>query len=181
MLLTPAAVDGALSRVEPGLTKYRQIQTRLAVADVVSDRDFQRAFNAFYRVRRPAPWQSVFYELLGREKTQRRGFAPVLHELHDRLGQHEASFASKLVASVDPTRPVLDAFVLKNTSLALPARTHPDRLPEIVRTYEAVGRWYDDCRTSAEGRRALRAFDERFPDNGLTELKKLDLILWQIR
>jgi hypothetical protein len=65
-------------------------------------------------------WQEVFYGLMARAKHQDLPFHEVLHALHDATGRHEASFASKLVATFDPSKPVIDAVVLKNVGLRLP-------------------------------------------------------------
>lgn len=181
MHLDPAVVSEALPRIGPGLTRYLDLQRRLYATDTAVDRDFQRAFNAFYRVRRNTAWQAVFYELLEREKAERRGFEPVLRDLHARLGRFEASFASKLTASVNPALPVIDAFVLKNLGLRLPASTHPDRLGAIVATHQSVSDAYAGLLTTAQGQATVRAFDEAWPGTDLHEVKKLDLVLWQVR
>jgi hypothetical protein len=94
---------------------------------------------------------------------------------------YEASFASKLTASVEPTLPVIDAFVLKNMGLRLPAPTSRDRLRAIVDTHRRVADGYARLLASDDGRAAVASFDAAYPDTGLTDLKKLDLVLWQIR
>lgn len=180
-LLNPLDVVDALPRIAPGLAKYQRIQARLHETDVREDRDFQRAFNGFYRVRRGADWQQVFYALLEQEKAHRRGFESVLRDLHAATGRHEASFASKLAASVNPALPVLDAFVLKNVGLRLPSAGRRDRLDAIVDVHAQVGRWYANALSSPYGKAAVQAFDAVYPDSGVTDLKKLDLVLWQMR
>lgn len=101
--LSHAARVKALPRIKPGLAKYMSLQARLHDTNVATDRDFQRAFNGFYRVRRSAAWQQKFYALMEREKRKPRGFEAVLRELHGKLERVEASFASKLAATVDPS------------------------------------------------------------------------------
>ena len=177
----PAGCDTvtlSLPRVATGLSKYLDLQRRLHGTDVSSDRDFQRAFKGFYRVRRDTAWQAVFYDLLEREKGERRGFDPVVRELHTRLGRY---VASKLTASVDPTLPVIDAFVLKNMGLRLPVPTSRNRLGAIVDTHRRVADGYAHLLANHDGRAAVASFDSAYPDTGLTDLKKLDLVLWQIR
>ena len=34
---------------------------------------------------------------------------------------------------------------------------------------------------SSAGKRIRESFDRRYPDLGLSELKKIDLVLWQLR
>ena len=43
-----------------GFDKYKQIMEIVRKTDVSSDSDFQRAFNAFYRVRRNAEWRKCY-------------------------------------------------------------------------------------------------------------------------
>lgn len=181
MDLTPDLVAAALPRIAPGLAKYRSLQAALRRTDVSTDRDFQRAFNGFYRVRRDESWQRVFFGLLEREKRAPRGFEPVLRDLHRDLRRFEASFASKLVATVDPSLPVIDAFVLQNLDLRLPSASQPDRLRGIIDIYRRVREKYAGALASGEGRLAVAAFDAAYPESGLHDVKKLDLILWQTR
>lgn len=116
--LDEAAIQRALPLVAEGLRKYCWLQAALATTDIANDREFQTRFNAFYRVRRSSAWRRVFYALLEQEKSKPRPFAYVLRALHAATGRAEASFASKLVASVDPDMPVIDAFVLKKETVA---------------------------------------------------------------
>jgi hypothetical protein len=179
--VTPAAVKKALPRVSVGLKKYMALQARLRGTNVATDRDFQRAFNGFYRVRRNAAWQKVFYGLLEREKRKPRGFEFVLRELYEQLDRVEASFASKLAATVNTALPVLDSIVLKNLGLKLPLTSSADRLGEIVKLHEKVRDHFEVTLFTHDGARAVEAFDEAYPNSGLHNVKKLDLLLWQSR
>ena len=76
------ALERALPLVAPGLEKYCWLREAVQRTDVSRDREFQRRFNGFYRVRRNASWQAVFYELLERQKTRRDSFSTVLRQLH---------------------------------------------------------------------------------------------------
>jgi hypothetical protein len=118
--LDKAAIEQALPLVSVGLEKYCRLQEALATTDVASDHGFQRQFNAFYRVRRNLNWQSAFYTLLQQERLAPQRFAGVLRALYRATGRVEASFASKLTASVDPDKPVIDSIVLKNLDIRLP-------------------------------------------------------------
>jgi hypothetical protein len=127
--------------IEDLLEKYCWLQAALSTTDVAHDRAFQTRFNGFYRVRRSADWQSAFYTLLQQEKSESRSFARVLRALHAATGRVEASFASKLAASIDPGKPVIDSFVLKNLGLRLSrAGAVEARLARIVELRDRIGR-----------------------------------------
>jgi DNA-binding SARP family transcriptional activator len=57
--LTGTEVERALDRLAPGLEKYLWIMARVRRCDVSLDREFQRRYNGFYRVRHGAAWQVV--------------------------------------------------------------------------------------------------------------------------
>ena len=180
--LDKAAIDQALPLVSVGLEKYCRIQADLLTTDVARDRAFQTRFNGFYRVRRNTEWQSAFYALLQRQKSEPQSFERVLSALHAATGRVEASFASKLVASIDPDQPVIDAFVLKNLGLRLsPAGSAQLRRARVVAAHDRIGRIFADYLATELGRHLIMRFEERYPDRHLTPVKMLDLILWQAR
>ena len=107
-------IERALPRVECGAGEYRQLQSELRDRDVSRDHDYQRRFVGFYRVRRDARWRDAFFQMLQSCKSQPLTIEAVLHRLHEATGQVEASFASKLVATINPNLPVIDSVVLRN-------------------------------------------------------------------
>ena len=180
-VLTAEAVALALPRVAPGLARYEWLQQQVATTDTSTDLDFQRAFNGFYRVRRNAGWRGEFYAVLELEKAAPRGFEWVFDELLTRLGRYEASFASKLAATVDTDLPVVDAIVLSNLGLRLPYGGARRRKERIFAVYRSIVAWYQKALGSHAGKCAVALFDAAYPENRIGDLKKLDLIVWQIR
>jgi hypothetical protein len=180
--LDQAAIDEALPCVAVGLRKYRCLQAALATTDVAHDRGFQTAFNAFYRVRRGAAWRIAFFALLQEEKSCPRSFAKVLRALHAATGRVEASFASKLAATVDPDKPVIDSFVLKNVGLRLPPPGAVEtRLARVEQLHERLERVYAEFLDTETGRYLAERFVESYPGRPVTRVKMLDLVLWQTR
>ena len=174
-------IDAALPRVAVGLKKYGWLQTELAARDVSRDREFQTRFGGFYRVRRNAQWRSAFFEILEDAKSTRTPFVDALRRLQGATGRVEASFASKLVATVDPTQPVIDSVVLKNLGLKLPPTGTFDRIGRIADLHQSLARTYSAYLSSESGRRLVTSFHHSYPNDRLTEIKMLDLVLWQTR
>ena len=179
--LTRERIDAALPRVEPGLEKYTWLQEHFRTREVTSDADFQRRFNGFYRVRRGPDWQRPFYALLERCKHEPTSFADVLHHLQTATGRVEASFASKLVATVDPSLPIIDSVVLQNVGLRLPAPGVPHRLQRVVEAHEELARCFAAFLDSDTGAYLLDRFEATYPRSRVTKVKALDLVLWQDR
>jgi hypothetical protein len=95
-------IDSALERVKVGLDRYWWIQQRVFKCDVSIDLEFQRRFAGFYRVRRALAWRTAFFSLMERAKRTRIEFSDALGEIRSRSDRIESSFASKLVATLDP-------------------------------------------------------------------------------
>lgn len=171
----------ALPRVAPGLQKYTWLQTHLESRVVSVDRDYQRRFAGFYRVRRGAPWRQAFFQLLEMYKGKQLAFSDALKLLNDTTGRVEASFASKLVATIDPHQPVIDSVVLDNVGLRLPSQSASNRLERIVEVHSELASWYREQLGSTAGAKVVGLFREAYPDAQVTDTKALDLVLWQIR
>jgi hypothetical protein len=180
--LDEVAIEQSIPRVSDGLEKYCRIQSALMATDVAEDRSFQTGFNAFYRVRRGEAWRSAFFALLQKEKSFQRSFAEVLRALHAATGRVEASFASKLVATIDPEKPVIDSIVLKNLGLKLPPPGAAEaRLPRIEALYNRLKQIYAEFLATEAGRHLTDRFAESYPGRLVTRVKILDLVLWQTR
>ncbi|MBI3681041.1 MAG: hypothetical protein HY235_11675 [Acidobacteria bacterium] len=181
LTLTENDVGEALGKIEPGLLKYCWIQANLHSRDVSTDDDFQRRFNDFYKVRRDAPWRGEYYRIMQAKKGQGIAFAEALQALRDRTGRLEASFASKLVATIDPTKPIIDKFVLRNFSLRLPYHQASNRELKVTGVYNQLCSNYEVLMGSSIGRLIREEFLHRYRWADISDLKKIDLVLWQIR
>ena len=144
-----------------------------------TDERFQTCFNGFYRVRRGPSWRSDYFALMESAKVTGIDFPHALKEINRRTGRIEVSFASKLVATLDASKPVVDRFVLENFELKLPRCL--DRYSKTVNLYNDLCDAYSDFIRSPTGIMIRALFERQFSGTGITELKKIDLVLWQIR
>ena len=163
-----------------GLQQYEWLQARVAAeGDFAQDPEFRRHFNRFYRVRRDPQWRDSFYGLMRRGRRDPLEFRAVLDALHTVTNRYEASFASKLVATLDPSKPVIDRFVLKNTGLRLPAPAAANRAERICQVYEELISGFSAFLNSEPGHYLVDQFKRTYPDATVTNVKMLDLVLWQ--
>ena len=176
-------IELAIRNAQRGIAQYLEIMRILPAVNVAENRDFQRKFNHFYRVRqRPAAWYATYYSALERWKNNKPGFAEVLDYLHGALGRYEPSFSSKLVATLDPEQPVWDRFVLEHTGVQSPPYTARNKLAQAKAAYVGIQAWYREFLASATGRLVVELFDAQVPEHGrVTDLKKVDFVLWQMR
>ena len=132
--LTRTQIEDALPRIAPGLARYVWLQDHRDANDIRNDLVYKKRFNHFYRVRRGTEWQDKFYALLESNKHQTVSFAQVLHALHQGTKRYEPSFASKLLATINPDMPVIDSVVLRNVNLALLKYNSTDRTARLERS-----------------------------------------------
>ena len=170
-------------KVAIGLEQYKWIMHNLRIVDVSIDRNFQKRFNHFYRMRQRTPeYYDAFYsELQSSKDNDSLSFGEVLDYFWERLGRVEASFSSKLVATVNPIMPVWDKEVLKNLGLTPPLYSDKNRLSKTKKLYISIIEWYKSYLNTVKSRDAIIEFDKRFPSSGISNTKKIDLILWQTR
>jgi hypothetical protein len=181
IVLTEDQVDKALPRIAEGLSKYCWIQNNFEQCNVCRHRDFQTRFDDFYKVRRNASWRNHYYELMEAAKAKGITFSQALRTLRERTGRIEASFASKLVATLDPNKPVVDKFVLGNFSLRLPYHSTDNRESKTIQVYNQLCRKYEELMACPIARMIYAMFAQMYPWANITDLKKVDFVLWQIR
>lgn len=173
----------ALKRAENGIGKYLWIMDRLHKVNVYEDSEFRKAYNGFYRMRqRSGQFYDAYYSFIEENKRRRDvTFGEVLGHLKTETGRMEASFSSKLAATINPKMPVWDKYVMKNMGIKVPGYSVKNRQEKILDAYEQLVKEYEHLLESNEGQMMIKAFNEMYPCYGVTDLKKIDFILWQTR
>lgn len=174
-------LSAALDLVSEGLERYKWIQSSLRSCDPSTDPEFQRRYGGFYRVRRSEAWRSNFFKLLKDVRDGGATFEEILTGLNVSTGRVEASFSSKLYATVHPDNPVIDSIVLQNLRLRLPGYYDRGRLPKICALYAQMREMYEGYLSTKQGQRLVLEFEKRHPKSGIRPMKMLDFVLWQIR
>jgi CRISPR/Cas system CSM-associated protein Csm2 small subunit len=182
ILLVEEIVRKAIPKIKPGLLKYLHIRSRINKVDVSNDEDFQRAYNGFYRMRqRPPIYYEKYYSYMEENKSSGITFEKTLNYLFEELGRVEPSFSSKLVATIDPSLPIWDSVVLNNFKLKPPAYYRKNRVSECINLYNVLVKEYKELMETEEANSTIKIFDNVYPNTGLTDLKKVDFVLWQVR
>lgn len=181
--LTETQIEEALPRIDKGLRSYCWLQNNFINCNVSIDREFQSRYNAFYRVRRNAQWRKKYFSLMESTKTTHGvNFEYALHWLFKSTGNFEASFASKLVATLNPDVPVIDRFVLANMDLRLPYPHEDNRERKIIAVYNELVTRFSELMNTPSIKVLYSRFDQYYPHNiNISNLKKVDLVLWQLR
>jgi hypothetical protein len=104
-------------------------------------------------------------------------FADVLGHLHEAFYRVDASFSARLLHTLQPDMPTWDLHIGQNTGIRIPAYHSRDQIATAVKRYGELARWFAAYRDSPDGTALLRLFDTRFPASGISDIKKIDLVL----
>ena len=165
-----------------GLDNYAEIMNRVRQTNVETDGDFQRGFNAFYRVRRNEEWRKVYYHLFEDLKGKTPSFEYIIRYMYEKTGNIEASFSSKLLATLCPDKPIWDRYVVENLELKLEGKSKEEQLNNAVFLYAEIENWYKRFLPTEKAAECIAAFDEALPEyQWINPIKKIDCFLWSIR
>jgi hypothetical protein len=173
----------AIDKAKKGIAQYIEIMDLVHKVDVSKDISFQKKYNSFYRIRqRSEDWYRAYYSLMQRSKKTKPTFGQILDKLNSVLGRYEPSFSSKLVATLNPNKPIWDIHILANTKHRAPAYSSKDKITKAKKAYGSIEKWYRGFMKTKKGKTFIRIFDEKIPEHKkITDLKKIDFILWQMR
>ncbi len=165
------------------LIKYTDIMKH---ADTPKCREFQKNYNGFYRVRRNEAWREKYFALMEDLKGKRHTtFEEILSRLYHETGLIEASYASKMLATINHDMPIWDSVVLKTLAplqLVTIGKTAELRMQNIIASYERICRWYKGFMKTECAREWIERFDREFPEcKEFSSVKKIDFILWASR
>lgn len=165
-----------------GLDRYLYIMEQVNKTNVATDMDFQRTFNGFYIVRRNESWRKAYYEYFESIKNGSPTFESIITYLYESTGNIEPSFSSKMLATILPEKPIWDRYVVQNLNMQLTGVTKEEKLKNAIILYADMEKWYADFLESEKGKECIQEFDGVLPDyKGISNIKKIDSILWSIR
>ena len=129
----------------------------------------------------------IFFNLLETFKNNKLDFSDIITLIFDNTNRIEASFSSKLLATIDPNYPVWDKYVLLNLGLKAPSYsgTTPEakrkRIIKIIGLHNSITEWYSGFLGTENAKSLIRCFDAYYKNVNITDSKKIDLILWKLR
>ena len=173
-------------KLENGLRKYLVIMEQVKTSEnLFEDSIFRTNVNGFYRIRQRKKefYDSYFTFMESNKNNENITFEETLRHFYSMFNRIEKSFSSKLVATINPELPVWDTVVVGNINSQLNQifSKNIDNIQVCINKYDAMNEWYINTLKSVQGKDYVERFDFRFPDCSITNLKKIDLILWQTR
>ena len=184
--------DEAVSALDrAAVPVYIFITERFAAANDISvDHVFQFVFRSYYRLdnaRLGDAFKMAYFELL---QQHRGGPRPDLHQLCEALARHETkrrkpslqfSFATKLLATIDPGQPIYDSYVASVFGFNPPyhVKDFSKRLDKFLAFYELLSvtcRWLTVQTKFASVNAAFADANKQWAE--VPPMKQVDFILW---
>lgn len=171
--------------VAEGLKKYQFIMKRVQKTDVSSDVEFQTVYRNFYQMRRfySDAFAKRYFDLMEQMKNWNSvSFRAIFKRVKLFQYTYELSFSSKLLHTLRPEWPIWDKIVgVDHFHYRAPSSKRSDVDVVFTERYEQYADTFGKYLASSEGHMLIKNFDERFPENGISDMKKAVFVLWQDR
>ena len=172
--------EHSTQRLEKGIQKYIYLRQRLYETNVSLDLEFQKTFNGFFRMRqRSSVFYNDFYNWLELHKNTGVSFSDTLTYFFNKHNRLEISFCSKLVALIDPNKPIWDRIVTtEHFGIKAPYTYGKNRLQTAISKYDEYCSLYDAYMKTHSAKTMVNEFERMYPNSTITDVKKLDFMLW---
>ena len=169
-----------------GIATYKRLLDNIDL----ENEEYRKAFCNFYNVvGRSGAWRNAFFEVFIDCKNQKDNgnevsIRTILQKLHEKddIENLEISFATKMLAMLDTSKPIVDKFVTKHCELNfLNGGAFAERLENAVEQYEILQQKYRVFLNTENAANAIHEFDNAFPEyTDISAVKKIDfLIMWK--
>lgn len=163
-----------------GLPKYEFILDCAKNGKIrILDEEFQRSFNGYYKIRRDSEWRKVFYQLFADivtiEDKNNIKFDDILRKLYRKLNKIEFSFASKMLATVNPNKPIWDSQVRDFLGI----KTNINSVEIAISVYNELEKAYGDYLKTQNARDNIKLFKNTIPEyDWISDTKIIDFMIW---
>ena len=164
------------------LEKYCWLEENLYKCDLSTDTEYQRRFVHYYRMRFVSKeYRRAFFNLFEQIKNdQSTSFEKIARELYLIDEKHEFSFITKMLHTIDTSRPIYDSQV----NAALKLRTYQldfeKRLKKDKEILDRISDQYRVLMSSPEVIELETEIDSKISPKTISSEKKLDFILWAL-
>jgi len=173
-----------------GITIYNFLVCRFKAGNITKDYIFQFCFRSFYQLDSAgltAEWKTEFFNILEASRNSEPinidDIAKKLYEIETLRGRNslQFSFITKLNNLVHPNEPIYDSKVAKVFGFVAPQNNDfKERLKRLMEFYQEIKSSYDNLAKNEKMIAVLKNFDEVFPSNDLSKIKKIDFIIWAL-
>jgi hypothetical protein len=169
-----------INTLSGGISKYKAIISTFRGTNVSTDAHFQRLYKGFYfTAPKRKEWYERYFSLFEKEKNGKPTFESLLRAFAKINGSSEASFISKMLATIDDQQVIIDSKVLSFFGLQLKrSGSLEERLRTAVLVYRQLTELMKKLLISPKGQAAIKVFNDIYPNTDIAEIKKLDFVIY---
>lgn len=161
------------------LDEYLYIVENLKRTNVALDEEYQKRYNSFYRVRRNADWRNIYFNYLEKNKYRKDlSFEEAIKYIYAKTGSIEASFVSKLVATINPNMPIWDKNVLNY--FGVHKQKGKNMIDQSIQIYNNLYHEYEKLLMNQQVIEEIYYLRNIINCNQLSDIKLLDFIVWTL-
>ena len=165
------------------LATYCWLQDNLHKRNVAVDTEYRKKFSGYYRMRFVSQeYCDQFFELFEEIKSESSpSFRVVSQKLFQVDGKHEFSFITKMLHTIEPSRPIYDSQV--DIALEIHRYYQPnfeEKLRQDEHILAQISAAYRELASSPGMIELLAEFDKIIPGHTMSAEKKIDFILWAL-
>ena len=165
------------------LATYCWLQDNLHKRNVAVDTEYRKMFSGYYRMRFVSQeYRDQFFKLFEEIKSESSpSFSAVSQKLFQVDGKHEFSFITKMLHTIEPSRPIYDSQV--DIALEIHRYYQPnfeEKLRQDEHILAQISAAYRELASSPGMIELLAEFDKIIPGHTMSAEKKIDFILWAL-
>lgn len=180
--------DEILSNIVPeSIAVYLFLKNEYAKDDIGNNTVFQFVFRSYYSLDGAglsSKWKKHFFELLEQQEDSLRTILQRLYRIKTLTGRNtvQFSFATKLLHTLDNTKPIFDLKVAKVIGETVTGVNENTRIESCIRIYKRLEYIYRTLLKADKIKRVIRKFRKKFHINEeqIEDLKILDFIIWTL-
>ena len=155
-----------------GLYRYRATLE----LNKIGTKDYQKNYSTYYGLRRDDNWKAEYFAYM-QKQVGNSGitFAEIMKQISSI--QKEPSFASKMLATLNPNYPILDSNVANFLEFDYRSKSTED----CIEIYKELTNKVHAFLQTNDGAKCIEEFDKMFPNfTDISPVKKIDLYLWKM-
>lgn len=172
------------AKIDPKmLSTYCWLMDNLHIRNIFTDQEYRKKFAGYYRMRFVSQsYRDAFFTLFEQIKAYPSvPFEEVSTQLYQVDHKHEFSFITKMLHTINSTRPIYDSQVDAALRIHRTYQTNfSKRLEQDAKILNEISAYYQDLKSAPQIKDVLTTFDQIAPMCKISTVKKLDFILWAL-
>ncbi len=163
------------------IEKYTYLINNKAMID---SKEYQAAFIKYCDMRyQDKEWLDKYFRFFSKNINNTNiEFREILEYLYEETNRIETSFSSKMLAIINPEKPIWDSNVSSVLDLCVEGNTPKERKEDAIKKYDELLARETDLLKKDDVKEYISCFRKMFPEyDYITDIRVLDFYLWRYK